>query len=199
MNQRTEKQMSHSPNENLRRRTVPHATYRLQFTPKFGFAEAGALMPYFERLGISDIYCSPILTARPGSTHGYDVVDPLHISQELGGQQAFDEFVAESRRHGIALLLDIVPNHMAASIENPWWLDVLEHGPSSRFAHYFDIEWDPAVPNSGTHNRVLLPLLGSPYGETLESGEIRIEPSADGFVLRYFEHELPLAIESYAV
>ena len=181
----------------MSRPQISVASYRLQFTPQFKFAEARAIVPYLKRLGISDIYCSPILTARPGSTHGYDVVDPLYLNPELGGQHDFDELAAEAHRHQMGLLLDIVPNHMAASSDNRWWLDVLENGPSSRYAHFFDIEWDG--PSGGTLNRVLLPILGSPYGDTLESGEIRIEASNRDFHLCYFEHELPLALESYGM
>jgi (1->4)-alpha-D-glucan 1-alpha-D-glucosylmutase len=187
-------------NENVRRTGhVPRATYRLQFTPDFRFAQATELVPYLHQLGISDIYCSPILTARPGSLHGYDVTDPLHINPQLGGREEFERLSLEARRHDINLLMDIVPNHMAASIDNPWWYDVLLNGPSSRFAHFFDIEWDPADPNESLHNRVLLPILGARYGETLESGEIRLEAAEDGYNLRYFEHRLPVALESYAL
>ena len=177
---------------------IPRATYRLQLTPEFGFAAARELVPYLNRLGVSDIYCSPILTARPGSTHGYDVIDPLHVNPQLGGQTEFERLALAARQHDMSLLIDIVPNHMAASIDNPWWYDVLKKGPSSRYAHFFDIEWEPADPNESLHNRVLLPILGAPYGETLEKGEIRIEPSADGYTLRYFEHRLPIALESFA-
>jgi len=176
---------------------IPRATYRLQLTPEFGFTKARELVPYLHQLGISDIYCSPILTARSGSTHGYDVIDPLHISSELGGHEEFERLVHETKRHDMSLLIDIVPNHMAASIDNPWWYDVLENGPSSRYAHFFDIEWIPADPNESLRNRVLLPILGAPYGETLENGEIQLVATDDGYGLRYYEHLLPLSIESY--
>ncbi|HVX31462.1 MAG TPA: malto-oligosyltrehalose synthase, partial [Nitrolancea sp.] len=178
---------------------LPRATYRLQLTPDFGFDAARRLIPYLRKLGISDIYCSPILTARPGSRHGYDVIDPLHINPELGGDAQFERLAHDARQHGMHLLIDIVPNHMAASIDNPWWYDVLEHGRSSRYAHFFDIEWEPPDPNESLHNRVLLPILGTPYGETLENGEIQIAATDNGYELCYYEHRLPVALEAYAL
>jgi (1->4)-alpha-D-glucan 1-alpha-D-glucosylmutase len=177
-------------------RRVPSATYRVQMTPDFGFVEAARIVPYLNQLGMSDLYCSPILKARPGSTHGYDVVDPLQLNPELGTQEQFDELIATLHQHGMGLLLDIVPNHMAASSENPWWLDVLENGPSSRYADFFDIEWHPPGPGE-LENRILLPILGSTYGETLENGEIQIEADDDGYLLRYYETVLPLSTVSY--
>ena len=175
---------------------APRSTYRVQLTPSFGFSEARAIVPYLKRLGISDLYCSPFLTARPGSTHGYDVVDPLHLNPELGGEAAFLELSQMLQEHEMGLLLDIVPNHMAASGENPWWHDVLENGPSSQYADFFDIEWDPTSPG-GLENRVLLPILGSPYGETLENGEIQIEEDERGYHLRFYDTNLPLSTISY--
>ncbi|MGA7672336.1 MAG: malto-oligosyltrehalose synthase [Nitrolancea sp.] len=175
---------------------APRSTYRVQLTPTFGFREAREIVPYLSRLGISDLYCSPFLTARPGSTHGYDVVDPLHLNPELGGEDAFYELSQALHEHHMGLLLDIVPNHMAASSENPWWLDVLENGPSSPYSDFFDIEWDPALPG-GLENRVLLPILGSPYGETLENGELQIESDQIGFHLKFYESALPLSTISY--
>lgn len=175
---------------------VPDSTYRVQLTPDFGFAAAEKIVPYLTALGITDLYCSPVLTSRHGSTHGYDVVDPLHLNPELGGQEAFDRLVRTLHDHEMGLLLDIVPNHMAASSENLWWRDVLENGPSSRFAHFFDIEWDRAGP-SALENRVLLPILDSPYGETLEHGDIQIESDPSGYHLRYADMHLPLSTVSY--
>lgn len=175
---------------------VPSSTYRVQLTPAFDFDAARSIVPYLERLGISDLYLSPIFAARPGSTHGYDVVDPLQLSPELGGQEAFDRLVASLQSRDMGLMLDIVPNHMAASSENPWWVDVLENGPSSRYASFFDIEWDPAAPGM-PENRVLLPILGSPYGETLENGELSIAEDDSGYHLRYYDTNLPLSTISY--
>jgi (1->4)-alpha-D-glucan 1-alpha-D-glucosylmutase len=165
-------------------------------TPQFGFRQARAIVPYLDRLGISDLYCSPILMARPGSQHGYDVTDAAHLNPELGTEDEFDALVEELKRHDMGLLLDIVPNHMAASTDNPWWSDVLENGRSSPYAHYFDIEWDAPVPGSTLLDRVLLPILGSPYGETLESGELRLVVD-DGLKLAYYGTHLPLSLKSY--
>jgi (1->4)-alpha-D-glucan 1-alpha-D-glucosylmutase len=120
---------------------IPIATYRLQFNEGFRFKDAGALVSYLNRLGISDIYASPILKARHGSTHGYDVTDPTRLNPEFGSEKDFDALVKALQRRGMGLLLDIVPNHMAASPENPWWRDVLEHGKDSLFAGFFDTDW----------------------------------------------------------
>src|SRR5579885_1304591 len=117
--------------------TVPRATARLQFHRTFTFAHATTLIPYFAALGISHLYASPILTARAGSMHGYDVVDPTRVSAELGGEDALRALVAELRHHGMGLIVDIVPNHMAVSGANAWWMDVLARGPHSRYAKYF--------------------------------------------------------------
>ncbi|HET7037520.1 MAG TPA: malto-oligosyltrehalose synthase [Thermomicrobiaceae bacterium] len=176
---------------------VPRATYRVQLTPEFGFAAARRIVPYLHALGITDLYCSPILTARSGSQHGYDVTNPHEINPELGGRAEFEALAAALRERGMGLLLDIVPNHMAASVENPWWADVLESGIASPYAGYFDIEWDSALANGVLENRVLLPILGAPYGQTLENGELRLALADDRIVLRYFETALPLSLASY--
>jgi (1->4)-alpha-D-glucan 1-alpha-D-glucosylmutase len=168
---------------------IPLATYRLQFNAQFTFQDARRLVPYLEALGISDLYASPILRARKGSTHGYDVVDATALNPEIGTEDDLTELHAELDRHGMGVVLDIVPNHMAASHENQWWMSVLENGQQSRFVHYFDIDW------SG--NKLLLPILGRPYGETLESGEIQLGYDADGFYFSYYDKRLPLAPQSY--
>ncbi len=186
--------MAHYPTHFSR---IPSSTYRAQLTPKFGFAAAADIVPYLNRLGIGDLYCSPVMTARPGSTHGYDVTDPLCLNPELGGEDDFARLVETLHKHGMGMLLDIVPNHMAASPLNAWWLDVLENGPSSEFADFFDVEWDPPGPG-GLENRILLPILGSPYGETLENGEIQVGVGKEAYHLRYYETELPLATTSFA-
>jgi len=170
---------------------VPTATYRLQFNSQFTFDDARRVAGYLARLGISDIYASPILKARKGSTHGYDVVDANLLNPELGTDDDFNALHEEMQRHGLGLLLDIVPNHMAASAENAWWMSVLENGPQSRFIHYFDIDW--------RDNRVVLPILGSPYGETLESQQIALHLDADGFFFSYYDKRLPLAPGSYTM
>jgi (1->4)-alpha-D-glucan 1-alpha-D-glucosylmutase len=172
--------------------TVPRATMRLQFHPGFTFADARSLAPYFAALGISHVYASPIMTARSGSTHGYDVVDPTRINPELGGEDEFRRFVEELRRNDLGLILDIVPNHMAIGSANAWWMDVLARGRESPYARYFDIDWSP--PNRHLQGKVLLPVLGRPYGEALDAAEITLARDNDGsgFVVRYFEQTFPL-------
>jgi (1->4)-alpha-D-glucan 1-alpha-D-glucosylmutase len=169
---------------------IPLATYRIQFNAAFTFDDARRIAGYLKELGVSDIYASPILKARKGSQHGYDVVDAHALNPELGTEDDFNALDAELKKHELGLLLDIVPNHMAASPENSWWMSVLENGKHSRFLHYFDIDWSP---------KVLLPILGRPYGEAVEAGEIRLGFDAEGFHFSYFEHRLPLAPESYRI
>ena len=141
------------------------ATARLQFHKDFTMDAATALVPYFASLGISHLYASPLLTSRPGSTHGYDIVDHNQIDPELGGEDALRRMVAELRRHRMGLVLDIVPNHMGVGgADNAWWLDVLEWGRAAAHAEYFDIDWDP--PDASLRGRMLAPFLGSPYGST---------------------------------
>ena len=176
---------------------IPRATYRLQFNAGFTFADARAIVPYLAELGISDVYASPILKARKGSGHGYDVVDPVELNPELGSEDDFQALHEALERHQLGLLLDIVPNHMAASDENSWWMSVLENGPSSRYLHYFDIDWSPVTIRGETVNKVVLPTLGKPYGEALESHEITVSFDADGFFFTYFDKRLPLNARSY--
>lgn len=166
---------------------------RLQLNRGFTFAEAGALAPYVAALGISHVYASPIMTARRGSMHGYDAIDVARINPELGGEDAFRRFVAELRRHELGLIVDIVPNHMATGSDNAWWTDVLRHGRGSAYARYFDIDWEP--PNRGLAGKILLPVLGRPYGDALEAGEITLgrDTERSTFFIRYFDHVFPLA------
>jgi (1->4)-alpha-D-glucan 1-alpha-D-glucosylmutase len=178
--------------------TVPIATYRLQFTPDFGFDDAAAIVPYLKTLGISHVYASPFLKARAGSTHGYDVIDHRELNPELGGEAGFAGFSAAIKQAGLGLILDFVPNHMAVHYaDNAWWLDVLEWGPKSPFAPFFDIEWDtlPGQPRGG----VLLPILGSSYGDALEKGELELRYDAreGSFSVWYFEHRLPIGPSRY--
>ena len=175
---------------------IPVSTYRLQFNPQLRFSDAKALIPYLHSLGITDIYASPLLQAKRGSPHGYDVTDPSHLNSELGTDEEFDAMVAELHAHNMGLLLDIVPNHMAASGENPWWMDLLEDGPRSAFASHFDVDWHP--PSRSLENRVLLPILGKPYAEVLEGREILLTYAQTGFFLNYFDFTLPVAVRSYA-
>ncbi len=174
---------------------APIATYRLQLNAAFGFAEAEALVPYLHALGITHIYASPIFKARRGSSHGYDVVDPNQINPEIGGAAGFTSLVDRLRRYGMGILLDVVPNHMAASTENPWWSDVLEAGMFSPHAATFDINWNPPRPD--LKGRVLVPILGSRYGQVLYDGQLRLELDAAGFCIRYYEHRLPVGVETY--
>ena len=176
---------------------VPRATYRIQFNAGFTFADARTIVPYLAELGISDIYASPILRARKGSAHGYDVVDPSALNPELGTDDDFDALHDALQQRQLGLLLDVVPNHMAASHENAWWMSVLENGEHSRFLHYFDIDWTPVTTRGQTVHRVLLPILGKPYGEALESKEIQLHFDTDGFFFTYYDNRLPLAPESY--
>jgi (1->4)-alpha-D-glucan 1-alpha-D-glucosylmutase len=137
---------------------VPRATYRVQLHSAFGFDDAAALAGYLAELGISHLYCSPYLQAASGSTHGYDVVDPRRVNAELGGEAGHERLARALAAQGLGQVLDIVPNHMSiASADNSWWWDVLENGPASRYASYFDVDWDP--PQVRLRNTVLLPIL----------------------------------------
>jgi (1->4)-alpha-D-glucan 1-alpha-D-glucosylmutase len=160
----------------------------------FGFAEAAALAPYLADLGISHLYSSPYLQAARGSTHGYDVVDHASVNVELGGEDGHREFCAALGRAGLGQLLDVVPNHMAVTPENQWWWDVLENGPASPCAGYFDVEWDP--PASRLRNVVLLPVLGDHYGRVLEAGALSLERHGGAFVVRHGDHVWPVAPDS---
>jgi (1->4)-alpha-D-glucan 1-alpha-D-glucosylmutase len=174
---------------------IPLATYRLQFNKNFTFNDATRILDYLRELGITEIYASPILTSRRGSGHGYDVTDPNRLDPDLGSEKDFEVFVSELEKRGMGLLLDIVPNHMAASSENPWWMDVLENGPDSAFSSYFDIDWHP--PSRNLDNKILLPILGRPFGEALDSGEFKLDFRDGKFSIEYFESSFPLAPRTY--
>jgi (1->4)-alpha-D-glucan 1-alpha-D-glucosylmutase len=168
------------------------ATYRVQLHAGFTFDDAAAVAAYLAELGSSHLYCSPYLQARRGSTHGYDIVNPLRVNAELGGDEAHRRLCQALGRGGLGQVLDIVPNHMAITgPENPWWWDVLENGPSSRYAAYFDVDWDP--PESRLRNTVLLPVLGDHYGRVLEAGELRLERRDASFTIRYHDHAFPVS------
>jgi (1->4)-alpha-D-glucan 1-alpha-D-glucosylmutase len=172
---------------------VPRATYRLQLHADFTLADAIRAVPTLARLGISHLYLSPLLHARPGSRHGYDVVDPTRLNPELGDETDLDALVAALRDRGMGILLDIVPNHMAViEADNPWWFDVLENGPAAEHAPFFDIEWAPL--QRELHGKVLLPVLGQGYGAVLEAGEIvpHFDPVRLGVVLHYHGHRFPI-------
>ncbi len=178
---------------------IPVATYRLQLTADFGFDAAAAIVPYLKSLGITHLYASPFMKSRKGSTHGYDIVDHTRLNPELGGDAGFERLSATLRSHDLGLILDFVPNHVGVHFaDNPWWLDVLEWGPVSPHAISFDIDWDilPYRARGG----VLLPIIGTSYGEALEGGEIelRYDATEGSFSAWYFEHRLPIAPERYS-
>lgn len=174
---------------------LPYATYRIQLSPDFDLDAAAGIASYIAQLGVSHAYASPYLQAAPGSTHGYDVVDHARVNAELGGEKAHEWFCRSLVENNLGQVLDIVPNHMAISgPDNAWWWDVLENGPSSRYAAYFDVDWSQH--NSVDGNRILLPILGDHYGRALEAGEIRLERSAGSFLIRYYEHVFPVAPRS---
>lgn len=178
---------------------IPRATYRLQLTAEFGFDAAAAIVPYLGRLGISHVYASPFLKARRGSTHGYDVVDHNVVNPELGGEQGFERFSAALKRDDLGLILDFVPDHMGVHYaDNPWWLDVLEWGRASPFAASFDIDWD--LLSFRARGGLLLPILGTSYGQALEQGDIqlRFDSATGSFSAWYFEHRLAIAPERYS-
>ena len=183
----------------VQRTDVPRATVRLQLHRGFTFDDARGLVGYFAKLGISHIYTSPILKARPGSTHGYDVVDVTQVNPELGGEPALRALSDALRAAGMGLIVDIVPNHMGVGgSDNTWWQDVLESGQASRYASHFDIDWQSADPV--LRGKLLAPFLGNGYGEVLVSGELVLEfdDSSNRFAVRYFAHRFPIAPAAYA-
>jgi (1->4)-alpha-D-glucan 1-alpha-D-glucosylmutase len=175
------------------------ATQRLQFHKDFTLDHATELVDYFAALGITHLYASPVLVARAGSMHGYDVVDPTRINPELGGEPALRRLVAALRQRGMGLILDIVSNHMAVGGDsNPWWLDVLEWGQRSPYATFFDIEWHS--PDPMLEGQLLLPFLGADYGEALKSGLIPLHFDAETghFYAQHYEHRFPINPQNYA-
>ena len=175
---------------------IPIATYRLQFNSGFTFRAARGLVDYLHGLGISDCYASSYLRAVPGSGHGYDIADPTALNPEIGTDQEYAAWVAALRRAEMGHILDVVPNHMGiARSANPWWMDVLENGPSSRFARFFDIEWRPIKDELA--GKVLLPILGDSYGSVLEDQQLALEYRDGAFVVRYGEDWLPVAPDTY--
>jgi len=170
---------------------IPRSTYRLQFQRAFDLRQGRALVGYLAALGISDCYASPILESRPASPHGYDICDHGRVDDELGGEPAFEAFVDALSSHGMGLILDFVPNHMAADPRfNHWWRDVLANGPRSRFARFFDVDWTPVKPE--LRSKVLLPVLGDLYGLVLERGELELGTDEHALVVRYFDQWFPI-------
>jgi (1->4)-alpha-D-glucan 1-alpha-D-glucosylmutase len=179
---------------------IPRATYRLQFNRHFTFRDALAIVPYLARLGVSHVYASPFLKARPGSLHGYDIVDHAAINPEIGTREELEALADLLREHDMGLVADIVPNHMGVTgNDNAWWLDVLENGETALHAPFFDVDWRPAKPE--LRGKVLLPLLGGPYGDVLERGELVLgfDAESGSFAVAYFNHRLPIDPRSTAV
>ncbi len=175
---------------------IPASTYRLQFTPSFGFKDAKAILDYLEALGISDIYASPIFHARQGSEHGYDVVDPNRLNPELGSAADFNALTDAARQRDLGWLQDIVPNHMAYDRQNHMLMDVLENGPASPYYDFFDVDWNH--PYDSMKGKILAPFLGGFYGDCLEHGEITLNYDQNGLSIRYASMQFPVNIESYA-
>ncbi|WP_437680336.1 malto-oligosyltrehalose synthase [Sorangium sp. So ce131] len=170
---------------------LPRATYRVQLNKDFTFEQARRVVAYLDALGVSDLYSSPFFKARPESLHGYDLVDHNALNPAIGSRDELDRLTDELAKHGMGLLLDFVPNHMGVGTsDNAWWNDVLENGPSSLYAPFFDIDWAPL--KSELKHKVLLPVLGDHYGRVLERGELKIEHEGGAFVLRYFDHVFPV-------
>ena len=171
---------------------TPAASYRIQLSSEFTFEQASALSGYLRALGVSHLYCSPILQAAPRSSHGYDVVDPTRINEELGGAAGFQKLREAMAAESLGVVVDIVPNHMAtAGRANPWWWDLLTHGPSSRYADYFDIDWRPAA--STLKDKVLLGVLGDRYGHELENGSLSLQREGSAVIVRYHDQAFPIA------
>lgn len=177
---------------------IPLSTYRLQFNRDFTFAQAAELVPYLAALGISHCYASPYLRARPGSTHGYDIIDHNRLNPEIGSEEDFERFVAALREHGMGQILDVVPNHMGVmGSDNAWWLDVLENGQASDYASYFDIDWDPV--KDELQGKILVPILGDQYGNVLDNGELKLnfDRERGEFSLFYHENKFPVNPREY--
>src|ERR1700760_2175356 len=168
---------------------LPTATYRLQLHKEFTFDDAAAIADYLHALGISHVYCSPYLQPAPGSKHGYDVVDPQRVNGDLGGAPAHERFSLRLGEVGLGQVLDIVPNHMSLGKENRYWWDVLENGTSSRYASFFDIDWQPQ--EERLRDKVLVPILGDQYGKVLQSGGIKVVRRGNRFQVECSGQTLP--------
>ena len=178
--------------------SIPDAVYRLQFNRDFTFARAAELVPYLASLGISHCYASPYLRARPGSTHGYDIIDHHHLNPEIGTPEDYERFVAALHEHGMGQILDIVPNHMGImGSDTAWGLDVLENGQASTYDTYFDIDWEALTEE--LQGKVLVPVLGDQYGSVLDRGELKLtfDKQKGEFYLVYFQHRFPIDPSEY--
>ena len=176
---------------------IPRATYRLQFHSDFTLRDGLAVVPYLHELGVSHVYASPLLTARKGSTHGYDVCDSSRLNPELGTEADMEALVQALHEHGMGLVLDLVPNHMAASPENPWWWDLLKLGMASPYANYFDVDW--FSPDPQLCGKILLPVLGDELENVLDRGELKVVCENDEVTLRYYYHRFPASPGSLLV
>ncbi|WP_437579710.1 malto-oligosyltrehalose synthase [Sorangium sp. So ce887] len=177
---------------------LPRATYRVQLNKDFTFEQARRVVAYLDALGVSDLYSSPFFKAPPESLHGYDLVDHNALNPAIGGRDDLDRLTGELAAHGMGFLLDFVPNHMGVGTsDNAWWNDVLQNGPSSLYAPFFDIDWAPL--KTELKHKVLLPVLGDHYGRVLERGELKIEFDSGAFVLRYFDHVFPVNPRTYGM
>jgi (1->4)-alpha-D-glucan 1-alpha-D-glucosylmutase len=175
---------------------IPRATYRLQFGPAFTFRQARDLVSYFDELGISDLYASPLFKPCSEESHGYDICDHGQFNPSIGTREEFESFSRALQSRQMGLILDVVPNHMGIGSNNLWWMDVLENGPSSTFSSYFDIDFHPTKPE--LENKVLLPILEDQYGKVLESGKFRLALEEGAFFIYYYEHKFPLAPRTYS-
>jgi (1->4)-alpha-D-glucan 1-alpha-D-glucosylmutase len=187
--------ISEKVQELLAQRRIPRATYRLQFSAAFSFRQARDLVPYFDDLGISDLYASPLFKTCSEEGHGYDVCDHDEFNPILGSQKEFEDLCRALQPLGMGLILDVVPNHMGISKNNIWWMDVLENGSSSTFSCYFDIDFHPPKPE--LENKILLPILEDQYGKVLESGKFRLAFEEGSFFIYYYDHKLPVTPHTY--
>jgi (1->4)-alpha-D-glucan 1-alpha-D-glucosylmutase len=183
------------PSENIPAARIPASTYRVQLNRNFRFTDARDIVSYLHDLGISDIYASPYLGAKKGSLHGYDIVDHNALNPEIGTEDEYNELINELKKYGMGQVLDIVPNHMGIGSENTWWMDLLENGPSSVFAGFFDVDWEPV--KRELKDKVLLPVLGGQYGTALENQEIALSFQEGAFFINYYEHRFPVRPQTY--
>src|ERR1700730_5919071 len=185
-----------APSELVRTR-IPLATYRLQFNGRFTFGDAREIVDYLHTLGVTDCYASSYLKAVPGSPHGYDVADPTRLNPDIGADADYWKWIDALRTRGMSHVLDLVPNHMGiANSANPWWQDVLENGPSSRFAHFFDIEWHPV--KAELADKLLIPILGDQYGAVLERQARRVAYDEGAFLVHCYDNVLPIAPDTFS-
>jgi (1->4)-alpha-D-glucan 1-alpha-D-glucosylmutase len=177
-------------------RRIPVSTYRVQLNHQFNFADLKSIVSYLNHLGISDCYASPYFKAQKGSLHGYDILDHNQLNPEIGTEEDYEKFVEELKKYGMGQVLDIVPNHMAiAGSDNQWWMDVLENGPSSLYADFFDVDWKPV--KDELENKILLPILGDQYGRVLENQELILTFEEGAFFISYYDRKFPVAPVSY--